>query len=136
MANPMEALVKSASGTGAPTNPTSRYYGAAVNTITRPDGEKVAYLQRRIIPQPDVYTNLAFSQVNPQLPHTIFDGSSELIRTRIEAIPHCGQLKTFGSFLLVTLITFLRFRPIALSPALKSRYNKSLISEESFIFLN
>ncbi len=58
MANPMEALVKSASGTGAPTNPTSRYYGAAVNTITRPDGEKVAYLQRRISPQPDVYTNL------------------------------------------------------------------------------
>lgn len=58
MANPMEALVKSASGTGAPTNPTSRYYGFAVKTLTRADGEKVNYLQRLIIPQPDIYTNV------------------------------------------------------------------------------
>jgi nucleoid-associated protein YgaU len=58
MANPMEALVKSASGTGAPTNPSSRYYGFAVDTLVRADGEKVAYLHRRIIPQPDIYTNV------------------------------------------------------------------------------
>lgn len=58
MANLLEALVKSASGTGAPTNPTSRYYGFTVETLTRADGEKVAYLQRRIIPQPDIYTNI------------------------------------------------------------------------------
>lgn len=58
MANPMEALVKSAAGTGAPTNPSSRYYGSAVQALTRADGRKVAYLQRRVIPQPEIYTNL------------------------------------------------------------------------------
>jgi nucleoid-associated protein YgaU len=58
MANPMEALVKSASGTGAPTNPGSRYYGFSVDTLTRADGEKVAYLQRRIIPQREIYGNV------------------------------------------------------------------------------
>jgi len=57
MANPMETLVKSASGTGAPTNPTSRYYGFSVNNLTRNDGVQIAYLQRRIIPQPDIYAN-------------------------------------------------------------------------------
>jgi nucleoid-associated protein YgaU len=58
MANPMETLVKSAAGTGAPTNPTSRYYGFAINTITRADGENIAYLKRRIVPRPDIYTNV------------------------------------------------------------------------------
>lgn len=57
MANPLEALVKSAAGTGAPTNPTSRYYGFTVNILTRDNGQKVAYLQRRIIPQPEIYSN-------------------------------------------------------------------------------
>lgn len=57
MGNVLEALVKSATSTGAPTNPTSRYYGFTVNILTRDDGKKVAYLQRRIIPQPDIYRN-------------------------------------------------------------------------------
>jgi nucleoid-associated protein YgaU len=54
----LATLVKSAAGTGGPTNPNSRYYGAAVETYTRADGTAVVYLARRIIPQPSVYTSL------------------------------------------------------------------------------
>ncbi|HLN13610.1 MAG TPA: LysM domain-containing protein [bacterium] len=54
----LATLVKAAAGTGAPTNPNSRYYGFAVEMYTRPDGVVVAYLQRRIIPQPTIYTSL------------------------------------------------------------------------------
>jgi nucleoid-associated protein YgaU len=57
MDSALAAVVKSAAGTGAPTKPSSRYYGAAVETFTRADGVEVAYLQRRIIPQPDIYTS-------------------------------------------------------------------------------
>ena len=35
MDNALASLIQSAAGTGAPTNPSSRYYGAAVNTYTR-----------------------------------------------------------------------------------------------------
>lgn len=66
MANPLEALVKSAAGTGAPTNPSSRYYGFAVSMLTRADGEKIAYLQRRILPQPEIYASL--------MNYTVLDG--------------------------------------------------------------
>jgi nucleoid-associated protein YgaU len=55
MDSALEALVKSAAGTGAPTNPSSRYYGSAVEFFVKPDGTQVAYLERRLIPQPDVY---------------------------------------------------------------------------------
>jgi nucleoid-associated protein YgaU len=58
MDSALTALIKSAAGTGAPTNPNSRYYGFVVETYTRPDGVVVAYLQRRIIPQPTIYTAL------------------------------------------------------------------------------
>src|SRR5271157_3569562 len=54
----MQAMVVGAAGTGAPTNPSSRYYGSPVEYYTRPDGVQVAYLQRRIIPQPGIYTSL------------------------------------------------------------------------------
>jgi len=54
----MQTMVLAAAGTGAPTNPSSRYYGATVEFYTRPDGVQVAYLQRRIIPQPGIYTAL------------------------------------------------------------------------------
>jgi len=54
----MQTVVLSAAGTGAPTNPSSRYYGFAVEYYTRPDGAKVAYLERRIIPQAAIYTSL------------------------------------------------------------------------------
>jgi nucleoid-associated protein YgaU len=54
----MQALVQSAAGTGGPTNPNSRYYGFAVEFYTRPDGTQVACLQRRIIPQPNIYASL------------------------------------------------------------------------------
>ncbi len=51
----LASLIQSASGTGAPTNASSRYYGAVTNTYTQPDGTPVAYLARRILPQPDIY---------------------------------------------------------------------------------
>ncbi|MGO8787040.1 MAG: LysM peptidoglycan-binding domain-containing protein [Terriglobia bacterium] len=53
----IKSMVLAAAGTGAPTNPSSRYYGFTVEYLTRPDGAQVAYLQRRIIPQPDIYTS-------------------------------------------------------------------------------
>lgn len=54
----IQSMVMGAAGTGAPTNPSSRYYGFTVEYYTRDDGIQVAYLQRRIIPQPDIYTSL------------------------------------------------------------------------------
>lgn len=54
----LQSMVLTAAGTGGPTNPSSRYYGFAVKTLTRTDGVQVAYLERRIIPQPDIYTSL------------------------------------------------------------------------------
>ena len=47
----VQSMVAAAAGTGAPTNPNSRYYGAAVEFFTCANGVQVAYLQRRIIPQ-------------------------------------------------------------------------------------
>ena len=55
MDSALESLIKSAAGTGAPTKPSSRYYGSSVETFTGADGVQVAYLGRRIIPQPDIY---------------------------------------------------------------------------------
>lgn len=54
----LQSMVMAGAGTGAPTNPSSRYYGFPVEYYTRPDGVQVAYLQRRIIPQPEIYTSL------------------------------------------------------------------------------
>jgi len=54
----IQAMVLAAAGTGAPTNPSSRYYGANVEYFTKPDGTQVAYLQRRIIPQASIYTSI------------------------------------------------------------------------------
>jgi nucleoid-associated protein YgaU len=58
MDSALQSMVLAAAGTGGPTNPSSRYYGFAVEYFTRPDGLQVTYLQRRIIPQPDIYTSL------------------------------------------------------------------------------
>ena len=55
MDNALLALVKSAVGTGPPTNPSSRYYGFGVEQINLPDGTPVSYLSRRIIPKGGVY---------------------------------------------------------------------------------
>jgi len=57
MGSAMQSMVLAAAGTGATTDPNSRYYGTAVEYFTRPDGTQVAYLQRRIIPQPGIYTS-------------------------------------------------------------------------------
>jgi hypothetical protein len=51
-------MVKSAAGTGAPTNASSRYYGSPVLTFAHADGTQVVYLQRRIVPRPSIYTSL------------------------------------------------------------------------------
>ncbi len=58
MDNALATLIRSAAGTGAPTNKTSRYYGAAINQYTQSNGTVVAYLARRIIPQPEIYSSL------------------------------------------------------------------------------
>jgi nucleoid-associated protein YgaU len=56
MTSALEAIIKAAAGTGAPAKTSSRYYGAPVEMFTGADGVEAAYLQRRIIPQPDIYT--------------------------------------------------------------------------------
>ncbi|MFL6301902.1 MAG: LysM peptidoglycan-binding domain-containing protein [Candidatus Sulfotelmatobacter sp.] len=58
MDSALESMVKSAAGTGGPTKPSSRYYGAQIETLTRADGTGVVYLRRRIIPQPEIYSTL------------------------------------------------------------------------------
>lgn len=58
MASALASIITSAAGTGAPTNPNSRYYGAQTEEYIRPDGTAVMYLARRIIPQPDIYTSV------------------------------------------------------------------------------
>jgi len=57
MGSAIQSMVLAAAGTGATTYPNSRYYGTPVEYFTRPDGVQVAYLQRRIIPQPGIYTS-------------------------------------------------------------------------------
>jgi len=56
MDNALAALVQSGVGTGAPTNPSSRYYGFGVEQITLANGTVVSYLSRRIIPPMGLYT--------------------------------------------------------------------------------
>ncbi len=51
----IQQMVQAAAGSGATTNPNSRYYGFPVEFLTQQDGTQVAYLQRRIIPQPTIY---------------------------------------------------------------------------------
>ena len=58
MGSALSSIIRSAAGTGAPTNPTSRYYAATVLQYTTPAGTPVMYLARRIIPQPEIYTSL------------------------------------------------------------------------------
>jgi hypothetical protein len=57
-------MVAAAAGTGGPTNPSSRYYGAAVEFYTGANGVQVAYLQRRVVPQAAIYTSLQSYSVN------------------------------------------------------------------------
>ena len=56
MDSALAALITSAAGTGAPTLPSSRYYGTQTQQFTRPDGTPVMYLARRIVPQSATYT--------------------------------------------------------------------------------
>src|SRR5258708_6660351 len=56
MDSALQSLIKSAAGTGGPTKQSSRDYGSKIEAFTRTDGTNVVYLQRRIIPQPDIYT--------------------------------------------------------------------------------
>src|ERR1700758_2985327 len=58
MDNSLATLIQSAAGTGAPTNTSSRYYGAAIKRYTPPGGTAVVYLARRIVPQPTVYVSV------------------------------------------------------------------------------
>lgn len=38
--------------------PTSRYHGLPVHVLERPDGRKMAYFERRFLPQPDRFVTL------------------------------------------------------------------------------
>lgn len=58
MDNALASLITSAAGTGAPTNPSSRYYGAQIEQRIQPDGTSVKYLARRILPQPGIYSSV------------------------------------------------------------------------------
>ncbi|SEB38791.1 LysM peptidoglycan-binding domain-containing protein [Terriglobus roseus] len=57
MDSALASMIQSAAGTGAPTNPSSRYYGAATQEYVGPDGVAVRYLSRRILPQIAVYSS-------------------------------------------------------------------------------
>jgi hypothetical protein len=56
MDSAIASLVKSVAGSGGPTKQSSRYYGAPVETFTTASGQDVVYIQRRIIPQPTLYS--------------------------------------------------------------------------------
>jgi nucleoid-associated protein YgaU len=51
----LASLITSAAGNGAPTLQSSRYYGAQTQPCVLPDGTRVVYLARRIVPQPGIY---------------------------------------------------------------------------------
>jgi nucleoid-associated protein YgaU len=55
MNSALATLITSAAGTGAPTNPSSRYYGASTEQFVLADGTPVMYLARRILPQASSY---------------------------------------------------------------------------------
>jgi len=52
----LASLITSGAGTGATANPSSRYYGAQIESSTLPDGTPVKLLARRILPQPNTYS--------------------------------------------------------------------------------
>ena len=56
MDSALAALITSAAGTGAPSSPNSRYYKAAVEQVTLPDGTPVMYLARRLLPPASSYS--------------------------------------------------------------------------------
>src|SRR5580698_7977980 len=58
MDSALASIITSAAGTGAPTNPTSRYYGTPTQQYNQPDGTPVMFLARRILPQPNIYTSV------------------------------------------------------------------------------
>jgi hypothetical protein len=53
----LASLITSAAGTGAPTDPSSRYYGSPVEQFVTPGGTPVMYLARRIVPQASAYSS-------------------------------------------------------------------------------
>ena len=58
MSDALQAMIRAAAGTGGPTAPSSRYLNAPIEMLPQPDGTQVAYLQRRIIPQMQIYTSV------------------------------------------------------------------------------
>src|SRR5262245_2110562 len=55
----LDALLSNAAAGPKPFPPNSRYNGVATSTYTSPDGRVVAYVLRRVVPQPDRFTTLA-----------------------------------------------------------------------------
>jgi hypothetical protein len=58
MSDALQMMIQAAAGTGGPTDPSSRYLSTPIETLTKPDGTKVVYLQRRIIPPSSIYTSV------------------------------------------------------------------------------
>ena len=54
MNNPLQAMLEAAIIPTTAFPQDSRYYAYATQTYTAPDGTEVAYLQRRLVPQPEV----------------------------------------------------------------------------------
>lgn len=44
--------------------PTSRYFGLETKFLENPDGTKVAYLGRRLVPPPELFATLSFHVVS------------------------------------------------------------------------
>lgn len=59
----LEALLGGAPAGTPAFPPNSRYHGIGTAVHTRPDGEKVAYLQRRFVPGPERFADVAEHRV-------------------------------------------------------------------------
>ncbi|MCW8084274.1 hypothetical protein [Sabulicella glaciei] len=64
-------------------SPTSRYFGLETRILERPDGTKVAYLARRLVPPPERFATLGF--------HTVVQGE----RPDHVAAKHLGDPEQF-----------------------------------------
>jgi len=63
--------------------PTSRYFGLETRILERPDGTKVAYIARRLVPATDRFATLSF--------HTVIQGE----RPDHVAAKHLGDPEQF-----------------------------------------
>ena len=63
MTDPLKAFMQSTALTAPTFSPDSRYHGLDTAHWTRPDGELVAYVRRRLIPPPENFATLSEHRV-------------------------------------------------------------------------